>query len=147
MSNDRVIGEQYISKKMRKRSWSDLILCSEIWLEGLWGTTKTLSRNSRSAGWSFNTGRADYKMFYSLCCHLYPPSPWGSLYKLVSGLGGDRLGTDTDTCASGFWFCMILETDDVGSQKPEENISYCPYHLNQDQKSTLFIGKYPVLHN
>ena len=46
-----------------KRSWSDLIRCSEVWLEGVWETTNTLSRKSRSAGWSFNTGRPDYEAY------------------------------------------------------------------------------------
>jgi len=42
---------------------------------------------------------------------------------------------------------MILEADVVDNQKPQESISYSPYHINQDQQSTVFIGKYPVFHN
>jgi len=42
---------------------------------------------------------------------------------------------------------MILEADVVDSQKPQENISYSPYHISQDQQSTLFIGKYQVFHS
>jgi len=42
---------------------------------------------------------------------------------------------------------MILEDDVVDSQKQQVNVSYPPYHINQDQQSTLFVGKYEVFHN
>jgi hypothetical protein len=59
------------------------------------------SRNSRSAGWSFNTGRPDYEtcFIYSAVIYILHHRK-GACTRLISGLGGDRLGTDM--CASGF---------------------------------------------